>query len=355
MDFVDKVHDLAAHISDQKEIIKTEEATKMAFVMPFIAALGYNTSDATQVVPEFTMDIGGSKDEKVDYAIFKDGEPVILIECKWCGADLDKATYKQLAKYFAFTRAKFGIFTNGILYRFFSDLDENNKMDDTPFLELDMMNVKDSIVAEIKNFSNPIDKDQAYIRAQDLRYMNGIRSLLENEFNNPSEDFVRFFASQVYKGKKINEKVVQQFAGYTKKVFDQFIKDKIDDVMKAAKDRVLSQPPNPQPPEPPEPQKEPKYYIFEGQKNEVKYWKDMLSKICGIMASRHKERFEDIFTIRGDKNIYFSRNKDELKSPELIEGTDIYVGTAFSKDMLLKIAQKVISLFDYSEDDLSYL
>jgi len=80
----------------------------------------------------------------------------------------------------------------------------------------------------------------------------------------------------------------------------------------------------------------------------------MLAEICGIMASRHKDRFDDIFTIRGDKNIYFSRNKDELKSPEPIEGTDIYVETGFSKDMLFKIAGKVVSLFDYPVDSISY-
>jgi hypothetical protein len=356
MDFIDKIHDLAAHIPDQIELIKTEEATKMAFVLPFINALGYNIFDANQVVPEFTMDIGGRKDEKVDYAIFKDGEPIILIECKWCGSDLDKENYKQLTKYFAFTKAKFGIFTNGIIYRFFSDLDEINKMDDTPFLELDMMNFKDSIVAEIKNFSNPLDKDLAYNRAQDLKYMKGIRSILETEFNNPSEDFVKFFASQVFRG-PLRERVVQQFTGYTKKAFDQFIKDKIDDTLKAAKDSVFAQavPPTELPPGEVV-IKEPvvKAFMFKGERFEVKFWKDTLTKICGVIAARHKERFEDIFTIRGDKNIYFSRNKEELKSPELIEGTDIYVGTAFSKDMIMNIAKKVIALFDYSEDDLSY-
>ena len=142
----------------------------------------------------------------------------------------------------------------------------------------------------------------------------------------------------------------------TEESFDQFIKDKIDDTLKAAKDSVFAQVPATSQPEQ---EKEPKLqkikaFIFKGERFEVKFWKDTLTKICGIMAARHKERLEDIFTIRGDKNIYFSRNREELKSPELIEGTDIYVGTAFNKDMILKIAKKVIDLFDYSEEDLSY-
>jgi len=82
----------------------------------------------------------------------------------------------------------------------------------------------------------------------------------------------------------------------------------------------------------------------------------MLPEICGIMASRHKDRFEEIFTIRSDNNnILFSRNKDELKKwPELIEGTDIYVETGFGKEKLFKTAGKVVALFDYPEDSVSY-
>jgi predicted type IV restriction endonuclease len=355
MDFIDKIHDIGSHIPDQKEHIKTEEATKMALVLPFLSALGYNVFDPSEVKPEHTMNIGGKKDEKVDYAIFKDGKAVILIECKSCGSDLNEVTFSQLKKYFAFTEAKFGILTDGIIYRFYSDLDDINKMDDEPFLELDMLHIKDPIVAEIKNFSKPMNNDVAHDRAEDLKYMRKIREKLESEFNSPSDDFVKLFASKVYKG-HIRKGVADKFKDYTKKTCDQFIQDKIDEVVNAAKDRVLSPPPTtPQIQElPPEPQITPKYYIFEGQKKEVKFWKDMLAEICGIMASRHEDRFEDIFTIRGDKNIYFSRNKDELKSPEPIEGTDVYVETAFGKEMLFKIAGKVVALFDYSEDSISY-
>lgn len=357
MDFIDRIRDIGSHIPEQLEQIQTEEATKMSLVLPFLSALGYNVFDPSEVKPEFTMNIGGKKDEKVDYAIFKDGEPVMLIECKWCGSDLNKENFSQLKKYFAFTKAKFGILTNGIIYRFFSDLDETNKMDDAPFLELDMLNIKDPLVLAIKNFSKPIDKDTAYKSAEDLKYMRGIRGLLENEFNNPSEEFVKFFASRIYKG-PVRKGVAEQFKDYTKKICDQFIQDKIDDTLKAAKDRALSQGPSisqtqePQQPDIPK-EKEIKYYLFEGQRTEVKFWKDMLPNICSIMAARHRDKFEDIFTIRGDKNIYFSRNKEELRSPEPIEGTDIYVETSLSKGMLFKIAEKVVALFDYPEGTIS--
>ncbi len=55
--------------------------------MPFINALGYNVFNPREVMPEFIADIGIKKGEKIDYAIFQDGVPIMFFECKWSGAD----------------------------------------------------------------------------------------------------------------------------------------------------------------------------------------------------------------------------------------------------------------------------
>lgn len=83
MDLIDKLREMSLRIPAQIGHIQTEEATKNAFVLPFINALGYNVFDPTEVVPEFTADVGIKKGEKVDYSIMKDGKPIILFECKW--------------------------------------------------------------------------------------------------------------------------------------------------------------------------------------------------------------------------------------------------------------------------------
>jgi len=78
-----KLASLAAKVRLQSAAIQTEEATKNAFVMPFISTvLGYDVFDPTEVTPEFVCDIGTKKGEKIDYAIMKAGEVQILIECK---------------------------------------------------------------------------------------------------------------------------------------------------------------------------------------------------------------------------------------------------------------------------------
>lgn len=348
MDFIDKIQELASRIPEMLPDIQNEGTTKNALIIPFIQALGYSTSNPKEVKAEFALDMGGNKQDRIDYAIFNNGKAIILIECKPCDANIREATFKQLKKYFTFTDAKFGILTNGIIYRFFSDLVNPGKMDDVPFLELDMMNVKDSVVSVVKNFSKPMDEENASEIANELKCKGQIRAILEREFNKPSKEFVLFFASQIHEGRFVKS-VVKQFCGYTKETCDQFIQDKIDDVIKAAKDTAKgkkSPHSNPNP--------EIKFFIFNGERFEVKFWKDMLPKVCSIMASCHRERFEDILTIKGDIHPYFSKNQGELKSPKLIEGTDIYVRTDFQKGMLLHVSKRVLSLFGYPENIISF-
>lgn len=100
MDLIDKLQELATRIPKQLEHIQTEEATKNALVMPFLSVLGYNVFDPTEVTPELNADIGVKKGEKVDYAILRDGKPVILVECKHHSADLSKVHASQLYRYF---------------------------------------------------------------------------------------------------------------------------------------------------------------------------------------------------------------------------------------------------------------
>ena len=110
---------LSDRITATLETVCTEEATKNAYVMPFIQMLGYDVFNPLEVVPEFTADVGLKQGEKVDYAIMIGGSPAILIECKDCRNDLSISNAGQLFRYFHTTRAKFGILTNGIFYRFY--------------------------------------------------------------------------------------------------------------------------------------------------------------------------------------------------------------------------------------------
>lgn len=233
MDFKDQIKQLGERVAKLKDQIQTEEATKNAFIMPFIQALGYDVFNPTEVVPEFISDIGLKKGEKIDYAIFKDGSPTILIECKHWAQNLNIHD-GQLLRYFHVSKAKFGLLTNGIVYRFYSDLVAANKMDEKPFLEFNINEIKDNQVEELKKFHKTVfDAESITNTASELKFMNELKQLIQQELINPTPDFVKHFARQVYPS-VVTAKVLEQFTNLTKKSIQQHISDLITERLKTA-------------------------------------------------------------------------------------------------------------------------
>jgi predicted type IV restriction endonuclease len=236
MDFIDEIRALGKNIPSISGKILTEEGTKNALVMPFIRILGYDPSNLDEVTPELVADIGTKKGEKVDYAILKDGKPVILFECKTVNTDLTKEHSSQLYRYFDAIGAheKVGVLTNGVIYKFFTDLEDTNKMDKKPFLEINLLDIKEPLIAELKKFSKQeLNLDQLESNATQLKYTREIIQKLNDEFSNPSELFVKFFADEVYP-KKYNKQAKEKFAKITKDSLNQFLDDKISERLKSA-------------------------------------------------------------------------------------------------------------------------
>lgn len=236
MDFKDQLKQIADKIVKFKDSTNTEEATKNAFIMPFISALGYDIFNPEEVVPEFVADIGIKQGEKVDYAIMKSGTPIILVECKHWRESLDIHS-TQLLRYFIVTKAKFAILTNGINYRFYTDLEEANKMDQKPFLDINILEIKDNQIEELKKFHKSyFDVHNIINTASTLKYSNEIKALLTTEFKQPSDDFVRYFIPKVFGG-RATEKVVKQFTEIVKISCQQFLSDLITERLKTALDK----------------------------------------------------------------------------------------------------------------------
>lgn len=237
MDLIDRLREIAAQIPLHKDRLETEEATKTSLVMPFLVALGYEVFNPTEVVPEFTADVGTKRGEKVDYAIMADGQPVLLIECKAINKDLDKETPTQLYRYFSVTSAKFAVLTNGEIYKFFSDLEEPNKLDELPFFVLDLKRFDDHAVEQVKKFSKQsFDIERIRSTANDLKYTRAIKRLLAEEWLNPSEDFVRLFAKRVYSG-HLTQGRSEQFSAFVRKALHDFVRDRVNERLQSAIDR----------------------------------------------------------------------------------------------------------------------
>jgi hypothetical protein len=233
MELLNALKGLASKVEQLKDRIDTEESTKHAFTLPFINILGYDAFNPLEVVPEFTADLGLKKGEKVDYAIFQNDAPILIIECKHWKQDLNVHN-SQLFRYFHVTKTRFALLTNGIVYRFYTDLEEPNKMDERPFLEFNILHLKDSTIKEIEKFhKSNFDVSKIVDNASTLKYTREVKSLIENELSEPSTEFVRLFANKAYNG-RLTANVMDEFTEIVNKAFAQIVSEKVNDRLNSA-------------------------------------------------------------------------------------------------------------------------
>lgn len=224
MEIKEKLYSLCERIEKIASQIKSEEATKQSLILPFFQILGYDVFNPLEFCPEFDADYGIKKGEKVDYAIIIDEVPTLLIEAKSCGENLDKHG-SQLFRYFTSSKAKFGVLTNGIKYRFYTDLDETNKMDKKPFFEIDMLSLNDTQISYLNNFAKDcLDVNSILSTAEELKYLNLIKDFLKHQLATPSEEFCNYILSNVYEGRKTSS-VIEKFSPIIKKAYNQLIND----------------------------------------------------------------------------------------------------------------------------------
>ncbi len=237
MDFIDRLKVLSSSARARVPHTRTEEATKTALVMPFLQALGYDVFDPLEVVPEYVADVGIKRGEKVDYAVLKENRPIILVECKAFGSKLDLSSVTQLFRYFSSSSSRFGILTDGMIYRFFADLEEPNRMDEKPFFEFDLSTITKDDAQNLKRFTKEsFDSEDSIRSAENLKYTAAIKWVLTDTLKRPNPDFVRFIVDQVHGGPKTKVRI-EKFTNLTKHAFQEFIDDRINDRLQSALER----------------------------------------------------------------------------------------------------------------------
>lgn len=228
-----KLEQLHQRVDVLKDQIGTEEATKNAFVMPFIQILGYDIFNPTEVIPEFICDIGTKKGEKVDYVIKKDDEPILIIECKHWKENAD-AHNSQLHRYYHVSKARFGVLTNGHIYNFYSDLEKPNVMDEKPFFTLDLSNLKDSNIKILEKFTKSgYNLESILDSAESLKYIKAIKLEFDKEIQEPSDEFVKLLVSKFFDKPLIASRLAI-FKEYTKKATSSYINENINSRLKNA-------------------------------------------------------------------------------------------------------------------------
>lgn len=233
MDVAERLRVLSDRVPSIVDHLTTEEATKNSLVMPFLQALGYDIFNPREIMPEFTADVGIKRGEKVDYAILHDGKPAVLIECKRLGSPLD-AHGSQLFRYFGTTTARVAILTNGIEYRFFSDLAAPNRMDERPFLTMRIDRPSDLALATLRLLTKPaFDLEGLVENARSLRERTQIRMIIEEQFENPSDTLVRFLVERVHTG-RFTQPVLDHYRSFVQKALSDVVAARVDTRLKVA-------------------------------------------------------------------------------------------------------------------------
>jgi hypothetical protein len=103
LEAIERVKDRAE--KSHGELQKSEALTRYVLIDPILRALGWDTEDPSQVIPEFPTESGSP-----DYALLWDGKPHIMVEAKALGKSLDAAKdkgfqycWKNKVSYYAIT------------------------------------------------------------------------------------------------------------------------------------------------------------------------------------------------------------------------------------------------------------
>lgn len=159
----------------------------------------------------------------------------MIVEVKAINSDLNTKHINQLFRYFTVTKARFGVLTNGIIYRFYSDLEEPNKMDLNPFLEINLLDIKEDAIAELSKFKKAnFDIKGILNSASELKYTSLIKNAIAEQFKNPSDQFVKsLLTKDIYTGVK-TQAVVDKFREIAIVAMNEYMNDLINEKIKNA-------------------------------------------------------------------------------------------------------------------------
>lgn len=227
--FTDRLHRHAEHVQAVGMHCSTEETTKQALILPLLDILGFSPFDPTRVKAEYRADFPGAKaTERVDYALFCHGVPVIFIEAKAFGEKLTNHA-PQLSRYFNATpEVAIAAVTNGREWRFFTDLDDKNLMDGEPFLTVDFGRLDESLIGRLYRFRHDeFQPDALRTLAEESVFLNAFTVVISRSLREPDAEFVRYVASRSSIQRQLNARFIEAIAPIVRQAITKAVSDMV--------------------------------------------------------------------------------------------------------------------------------
>ena len=353
----EKLLELIKNIQSDRRIVSFDEAaTKQAVILRILSGLGWNPFNIDEVHPEFS--VGG---KRVDYALRHNNYNKVFIEVKKIGEDLEKHQ-EQLLNYSFQEGVKLAILTNGITWWFYLPLHEGG-WEQRKFYTVEVYDQNsEEITQKFVDFlskenvisGKSIENAENIYKGKQKQYL--IEETLPKAWSKiiegPDEDLMELIAETTEKlcGYKPEYTIVERFITSNIQKIEYLsipkssvvttqststISKRTEEIVESYAHKSISS------------------FVFKGTRYEVKSWKDMLIQICNIMLATHRDRFEQVLSLVGRKRPYFTRNPNELRIPEMLNGTDIYIETNFGANSIVKLSKDILSLFGYTKNDLS--
>ncbi|WP_395046503.1 type I restriction enzyme HsdR N-terminal domain-containing protein [Flavobacterium sp.] len=191
-------------INEAIELCSNEAQTRKFLIEPFFFMLNYESNN---LIPEYNADFGDRISQKIDYAILLNKKDTILVEAKKYNSKLTDKEAGQLNGYFNNTKnSKIAILTNGIEYRFYSDVVEPNIIDSKPFFTFNITAYTETDLETLITFDKRyVNILQIVKSAQEIVFVESFETAFFKELIAPSKDLLKSIHKNMTFNTKFNE------------------------------------------------------------------------------------------------------------------------------------------------------
>ena len=363
-----EIERIRGYISSGRLTRFDEANTKATAIEPVLRELDWNVVDPDEVRREYSV---GSR--SVDYALFCDDTLKVFIEAKRGGESLERH-HDQLVRYAFDEGVEIAMLTNGATWWFYLPIRpvswERRRVANVELGRQDSTEIAQTLV-DLLSKEN-VGSGRALQNAERHQVLETLPEVWNQLVSEPDSSIVNLLAERTHRlcVREPDRNEVEQFlSGHLEQIQitspaftpptnptpePVVVSDSPTESEPSVSVRIS--PPTQLTATPDLKFTKPTSFKFNGEIHRVESWSGMMVKLCEIVRDAHRDRFEEeVLRIVGPGGMtYFSRNRGDLEGPRPIRGTAIYVKTQGGGKMIVERAERLITHFQYDEDDFGY-